>query len=519
MPNVLGGLRRAHILADGLAARTAMVLVLASSFTALPALARAQGCVPPFLAPPVEIPLTSPDVASQIAVGDFNGDKVMDLAVTTVSSSFTLSVLLGTGSGSFASPARYSVPSSPSALAVGDFNGDGHPDLAVTHFFADQVSVLLGTGGGAFGAATPYPAGTNSNPYDIATADFNGDGKLDVVVASNGISGASILLGDGTGALGTPTHFTAGSSPIFVAVADLNKDGKKDVVVANYDPFNSSLSILLGNGAGGLTAAAPVAITPGPRTVAIADFNGDGSPDLAVTSLGVAPYALSILLGDGAGGFGTPSIIAGVNTPHTVEAADFNGDGKQDLAVGQDGDVSVLIGNGLGGFAPPVTVPTADAVTSSAVADLNGGGRPDFAFPLGGVWLLFNTCPAFGAFHTVTPCRILDSREATGPFGGLPLYAGAERRLTVGGSCAILGTARAISVNVTIAQPTADGNVRLYPGGTATPLVSTLNLRVGQTRANNAIATLGASSDLALLYSASYGSTTHVVIDVNGYFE
>jgi hypothetical protein len=123
-------------------------------------------------------------------------------------------------------------------------------------------------------------------------------------------------------------------------------------------------------------------------------------------------------------------------------------------------------------------------------------------------------------FYAVTPCRALDSRQAAGPFGGLPLVSGTGRTLALASVCGIPATASAVSLNVTVTEPTADGNVRLYPGGTPTPLVSTVNFRAGQTRANNAIAVLGAGGDLTLYAAqAAPAATVHVIIDVNGYFE
>jgi hypothetical protein len=121
-------------------------------------------------------------------------------------------------------------------------------------------------------------------------------------------------------------------------------------------------------------------------------------------------------------------------------------------------------------------------------------------------------------YYTVSPCRVLDSREPTGPWGGVPLGAHQERTLTVvGGACGIPATAKAVSFNITAAAATAPGNLRVYPAGTTTPGASTLNFVAGQNRANNGIVRLGAGGDLAI-YSAPSG-TVHVVLDVNGYFE
>jgi hypothetical protein len=119
------------------------------------------------------------------------------------------------------------------------------------------------------------------------------------------------------------------------------------------------------------------------------------------------------------------------------------------------------------------------------------------------------------SFYTLTPCRVLDTREAVGPWGGPALAAGAVRTFTISGRCLVPADAKSISVNATVTQPAAQGHVILFPGGTSVPPVSTLNYRAGQTRANNAIVPLGSAGTL----SAVSSSTTHFILDVNGYFK
>jgi hypothetical protein len=122
------------------------------------------------------------------------------------------------------------------------------------------------------------------------------------------------------------------------------------------------------------------------------------------------------------------------------------------------------------------------------------------------------TVPTPNAFFSVAPCRAVDTRT------GVPLAAGSTRAFPIGGVCGIPLTAKAVSINVTVTSPTAMGDLRLFPGGTGQPLVSTINYRAGQTRANNAIVALGASSDIAIKCDQATG-TVHVIIDVNGYAE
>jgi hypothetical protein len=128
-----------------------------------------------------------------VAVGDFNGDGVPDLAVAN-GGSRTVSVLLGRGDGSFAAATNYAAGNYPASVAVGDFNGDGVPDLAVANFGNNTVSVLLGRGDGSFAAAIHYAAG--SSPYSVAVGDFNGDGWPDLATANQNSNNVSILLND-----------------------------------------------------------------------------------------------------------------------------------------------------------------------------------------------------------------------------------------------------------------------------------------------------------------------------------
>jgi hypothetical protein len=187
---------------------------------------------------------------SSVAVGDFNGDGKLDLAIAY--SSDTVAILLGTGTGSFGAKTDFGTGGTAGgSVAVGDFNGDGNLDLAVANFgdfdsYTDPetVSILLGTGTGSFGAKTDF--GTGSFPTSVAVGDFNSDGKLDLAVTNNGSNAVSILLGTGTGSFGAKTDFATGASPYQGAAGDFNGDGTLDLAVANFD--SKTISILLGIG-------------------------------------------------------------------------------------------------------------------------------------------------------------------------------------------------------------------------------------------------------------------------------
>ncbi len=121
-------------------------------------------------------------------------------------------------------------------------------------------------------------------------------------------------------------------------------------------------------------------------------------------------------------------------------------------------------------------------------------------------------------FFTVTPCRLIDTRNPNGPLAGPALNAGADRPFTLVGSCGIPMSAKAVSVNIAVTGATATGNLRLHPGGTAVPLVSSINYGAGQTRSNNAIVPLNAAGQIAAFAGQATG-TVNLILDVNGYFQ
>jgi hypothetical protein len=127
--------------------------------------------------------------------------------------------------------------------------------------------------------------------------------------------------------------------------------------------------------------------------------------------------------------------------------------------------------------------------------------------------------PNNAKFYTLPPCRVLDTRDPAGPYGGPALAGGAVRTFTIAGRCSVPPTAKSVSINATVVQPTSSGYLTLYPGGTATPLASTINFGAGQIRANNAIVPLGAGGTLSVLAGQGGGNTVHFLLDVNGYFQ
>ena len=424
-----------------------------------------------------------------VAVGDFNGDGVQDLAVANYGAPSGVSILVGDGAGHFSAPINF-YPGDPLSVAVGDFNGDGMQDVAVGVYSA-TVSILFRSCPGGTPTPTPtatatgtppppptlgnysdrsiplstgttvtpdaaptnttsidvststnfqgtlegnpttgvvrvtnaHPAGTYTvtvkalndgslaatrtftltvttpatcNPVSFATTnfsvggaapesvtvgDFNGDGQQDLALASS--FNVLILLGDGSGSFSAATNFAAGPNTRFsLAVGDFNGDGKQDLATANYgSACMGSVSVLLGDGDGNLSSPTSytVAANTFPISVAVGDFNGDGKQDLAVANNG--SDNVSIFLGDGLGNFSPARNFTAGTDPESVAVGDFNGDGKQDLAVANYGssNVSILLGDGTGNFSAPTNLGAGTFPYSIAVGDFNGDGKQDLA--------------------------------------------------------------------------------------------------------------------------------------------
>jgi FG-GAP-like repeat len=299
-------------------------------------------------------------------------------------------VLLGNGRGEFKRAKGSPIVVAPSArkVALGDVNRDRNLDILVAQHDNTEVTILLGDGRGEFKAAanSPVLAGKEgrSHTHDIATADVNADGNLDVLTTNAGDNTISVLLGDGKGgfkpAEGSPVR--AGRHPYdVVAVNDLNADGKLDLVTPNL--MGNAVTVMMGDGKGGFASSSgsPFPLGPRPGYVAIADLNDDGKPDIVATH--DDDPLVAVLLGDGAGGF-KPAAGSPINTPKSVwgtAIGDVNGDGKKDLVMGSsnhDG-VTILLGDGKGGFALASSSPLpAGKLTSYvALADFNKDGKLD----------------------------------------------------------------------------------------------------------------------------------------------
>ncbi|MHB1846609.1 MAG: FG-GAP repeat domain-containing protein [Deltaproteobacteria bacterium] len=306
--------------------------------------------------------------------GDFDGDGNLDLAVASFRDG-QVALLLGRGKGYFRPARHFPLPkgASPEALAVADLDGDGHPDVALVTAEQDRIDVLYGDGKGGFSAPVSYPVGGAEYlmPRGLAVGDFDGDGRLDLAtVDGNGQSGsASVLYGLGR------RRFSPGVKVVAVpdahvyalAAGDVDGDGRSDLVVL-ADPGVAAVL----RGRKDRSFEAPIDVPAGrrPRAALLLDLDGDGKLDLAIANAG--DDTVSVAAGFGDGSFAPPrgfsTKVGGVGTgPVALAAADFDGDGRLDLAVGNGGvlsadpdgrptafdhTVSVLLARPEGGYAP-----------------------------------------------------------------------------------------------------------------------------------------------------------------------
>jgi len=342
--------------------------------------------------PPIFVPVAKTPVA--LAVADLNKDTKQDLVVSSKGAGL-VSVLLGNGSGNFQTPRTFTVPRANN-LSLADVNSDGNTDLLVTQGNLSDIALLLGDGAGNFGPLKHVPSGRNATT--VLAGDFNHDGKADYITANGDSNTVSVVLGKGNATfidIG-PAVASNGASSNQIIAADFNNDGFTDLAQVNTGiepPFGSSVSIMLGKSGGGVLPGKVIALGKnGPTALAAADLNNDGHLDLAVTTFGDISQnspSLVILLGNGDGTFGAPKqFVPGPGNPKSIAIADFNRDGKLDAVIAQDprgfgvGGVSLLLGNGLGGFGTQKLIATVGIGQLSTIVagDFNRDGKNDIAY-------------------------------------------------------------------------------------------------------------------------------------------
>jgi hypothetical protein len=354
-----------------------IALFIAVAALCLPMRANAQG----FAAPSKY--LTGGVGTTSVAAGDFNGDGNLDL-IAANQNSYDLGLLLGNGDGTFQTALNYPVMSQPRSVAVGDLNGDGNLDVVVGSETGGDISLLAGNGDGTF--QSPVSLGLVDRPEFILVKDLNADSKLDLAVASFG-GFVHVFPGNGDGTVQAAVSYPTGMASISVDAADFNSDGKLDLAVANQN--SNDFSILAGNGDGTFQPAVSYSSSGFPTSIKAAELNGDGQMDLVVGRFGLAPdYTgmVGVLLGNGDGTF-NPAVDYTVGMgAYSLAVSDFDADGSTDVVVANDlsNSVSVLSNQGNGSFQVSGEYGVGNAFDPYqpyfvAAADFNKDGSPDIA--------------------------------------------------------------------------------------------------------------------------------------------
>ena len=351
-----------------------------------------------------------------VALADVTRDGKLDvIAANAVSAN--VSILPGDGAGGIGFANRHAAGEYPHSVVAVDLDGDGIADIATANLMGSDVSVLIADGNGGYAPAVRYPVG--DSPTWIVAGDVDGDGQIDLVTADLGGGTVSILKGNGNGTFAAAASYGVGGtfeSPYAVALGDANNDGKLDIATANTNISNESISYLAGNGDGTFADAVLLPIGDAsyysPQSVLLTDVTGDGNADIVTANLGADN--VSVLAGDGAGGFAAATHFATDPGPVDVVAGDVTGDDLVDLVtVNQSGqDVSVLAGTGGGAFAAAASYPIYYDVANDlykpwawglALGDIDGDGWLDIVTANtqnDTVTVLKNGGGTFGSFAT-----------------------------------------------------------------------------------------------------------------------
>lgn len=327
-------------------------------------------------------------ISPTIAVGDFEGNGKIGVAAGDLAYSGFMQVFHGNGDGTLTPGADYTLGGNGSGenLVAADFNGDGRVDIAAQTGNVGHVLVILSEPGNVLLTPRGYLIPAQDNYFgSIVQGDFNGDGKLDEVAATGASSGSmavTTFLGHGDGTFRSGGDFTIslpGNNYPFAQEflsGDFNHDGRLDVVVVEYSFSNTLITTLLGQGDGTFSVGPTYTINSyNLLSGAVADFNSDGIPDLALGDYNNSQ--IDILFGNGDGSFRSGGQITTAGYLYQVATADFNADGKADLAYQDSSGIHVRLGNGDGTFRSPVRIP----VTSSfAIGDFNNDGKLDIAY-------------------------------------------------------------------------------------------------------------------------------------------
>lgn len=319
-----------------------------------------------------------------VVTGDFDGDGEDDVASFAYGG--TVTAYLGDGLGGLTSAVGAVVSGALVAGDTGDWDGDGNLDLVAVDSAGGQIVALLGDGVGGF---TPTVVGaTHASPSDVAAADLDDDGALDLVVPCSAAGLVEVWLGAGDGTFALAATYTTGTDqPVRVVTGDFDRDGALDLgVVSQATSGSGSVRLFVNDGAGAFSAAgAPIATADlTPRDAVAGDVDRDGALDLVVTNGAAASHSVSVFRNNGLGGLGSRVEYDNIGSAKSLAVADFNDDGAPDLAVGDATRrrVQVFLNDRNGTFVPPSSfaVPGGAPVALTAVPDLDGDGRVDLVY-------------------------------------------------------------------------------------------------------------------------------------------
>lgn len=383
---------------------------------------------PPSFAPAVEYPaLPKPDLtATCLAIGDVSGDGRPDVVLGRLGElSQEICVFLGNADGTFAPVITQPSSNPPNDVALGDMNGDDKLDLVAANILG-VASVSLGNGDGTFAEPVSFSAGIN---FRVAVGDVNNDGQLDVAVARLG--DIAVFLGNGDGTVGAMIVVPSGAKGASgITIGDINGDNKPDLARAGESSSQERgvASVMLGNGDG--TFGEPHLYWSGsstqfssfPRSVAIRDLNGDGTPDLLTANAWSSD--VSLLLGRGDGTFGETRNIGFDSTeftigfrPQAADLADLNGDGMPEVIVANEAGRFTVFSPRDALLGSPLFFPAPDGFTrgnSLGIADLNGDGRPDLVRSTDeGIAVLINDTSSFEIVQQPAGMTIMQGHDAT----------------------------------------------------------------------------------------------------------